>query len=277
MNQEQNSLTKQTEKTGRRRLLGWLELELASIYHTPFIEGTLLALVFISFLGVTLTAQFFVIPVTFQRPVRIIIDSLEQAFIQSYIASVAFACQLSILLVPLLIARSFARGFEDGTLVTYLSYPVSRSYIIGLKIFTPTTMIGLSVSIASLCVDMMLIPTGANVYNLLLITCAFFVYILLIASSVSLVAVLSRSSTSTMLIGAGIWYVLFLLQPLYADLPYALRGIINPFEAVVKYLTTPALGPTSTDLLLAFAGALILILVMIFLALILFKQREVRS
>jgi ABC-type transport system involved in multi-copper enzyme maturation permease subunit len=277
MNQMRKSPTNRTTDTRRRRLVGWFELELASVYHTPVFEGIMLALVFISFLGVTLTAQFIVIPVTFRQQVGIIINSLEQAFTQSYITSIAFACQLSILLVPLLISRSIARGFEDGTLVTFLSYPVSRTFIIGLKICMPITMIGFCASVVSLCIDSVLILTGANVYDLLLITCAFFIYILLIAASTALVAVLSKSSTSTMLIGAGMWYLLFLLQPVYLDMPYALRGIMNPFQVVVEHFATPTLGPTSMDLLVAFAGALALILVLILLTLILFRQREMRS
>jgi ABC-type transport system involved in multi-copper enzyme maturation permease subunit len=277
MNRVQDNLEKLTRKLNRRRLSGWLELEFASVYQTPVIEGIVLTLVFIGFFGATLTAQYMVVPISIHQPVSSIIDLLEQAFLQSYVTSINLASQLAILLVPLLISRSLARGFEDGTLVTYLSYPVSRSFIIGLKIGLPLVIAGLCVPFISLCADLMLIPTGANIYDLLIITGAFLFYILLIATSTALVAILSRSSTSTTFIGAGMWYALLLLQPMYTMLPYAPRGIINPVQIVVEYLTTPVLGPTIMDLAIAFTGSLFLSLSMIVLILTLFKRREVRS
>jgi len=266
-----------TKKFEIRRLMGWLELEISSIYQTPVLEGIVATLVFIGFFGATLTAQFFVILIGFHQPTINVVITLEHTFIRAYLTSITLASQLAILLVPLLISRSFARGFEDGTLVTYLSYPVSRSFIIGLKICIPVVITGFCITLVSLCADLILIPTGANVYNLLIITSAFWIYILLIATSVALIAVLSRSSTSTTFIGAGMWYMLFLLISMYADLPYALRGIINPVQIVVEYLATPALGPTDMDIAIAFTGSLVLIAAMIILILILFKSREVKS
>jgi len=277
MNQALNRAGESRQRYDFRRFRGWLGLEFASTYQTPVIEGVVLTLVFIGFLGATLTAQYLVIPIAFHQPVVNVIVALEQAFIQSYMASITLATQLTILLLPLLISRSLARGFEDGTLVTFLSYPVSRSFIMGLKVCMPVVITGLCVTVGSLCADLILIPTGGNVRDLLMITSAFWIYILLIATSVALVAILSRSSTSTTFIGAGMWYMLLLFGPFYAELPYALRGIINPVQIVVEHLTIPAFGPTGIDLAIAFAGSLFLILLMIVLILTLFKSREVKS
>lgn len=277
MNHVPNRVSKYSRNLDRRRFRGWLELELASIYQTPVIEGVVLTLVFIGFFGATLTAQYLVVPIGYHQPVANAVVALEQTFIQSYMASITLASQLAILLVPLLISRSLARGFEDGTLVTYLSYPVTRSFIIGLKVCIPIVITGFCVTIGSLCADLILIPTGANAGDLLMITSTFWIYIFLIATSVALIAILSRSSTSTTFIGAGMWYMLFLLGPMFTDVPYALRGIINPVQIVVEHLTTPVLGPTDMDLAIAFTGSLFLILAMIVLILTLFKRREVKS
>ena len=97
----------------------------------------------------------------------------------------------------------------------------------------------------------------------------------LIATSVALVALLSKSVITSIASGIGIWYFTLLLIPAFDWIPIALKGIINPVLIVGQFLTLPSLGPTITDLTISVLGALLVVMIFSIFAHASFKRAEV--
>jgi ABC-type transport system involved in multi-copper enzyme maturation permease subunit len=263
------------KKYDLRRFQGWVELEISSIYAAPVLEGLVALLVFVSFFGVTSMVHDLAIPIgTDLLPVSVS-ESLQYASSFAYLQSITMSGQLMMFLLSMLIARTLARGFEEGLLTTYLSYPVSRASLLTLKVGIPVMIVGLTTTLASIVANWLFFSSAGNIYTVLLITGAFWLQIVLIATSVALIAVATKSVFTSATIGIGVWFFLLTLIPIYEWIPIALKGIISPIMLVGQYLILPSLGPTTTDLAISFVGGLLLFVILSILTYATFKRSEV--
>jgi hypothetical protein len=263
------------KKYDLRRLQGWAELEIGSNYATPVLEGLLSLLVFVSFFGVTSMVHNLAIPIGSDLPTSVVSESLQHASSLAYLQSITMSGQLMIFLLTMLISRTLARGFEEGLFTTYLSYPVSRSRLFTLKVGIPVMIVGLTTTLASIVANWLFFSSAGNIYTVLLITGAFWLQIVLIATSVALLALATKSVFSSTAIGIGIWYFLLFLMQSFNWIPIALRGITSPIMIVGQYLILSTLGPTTTDMTIAFVGGLMLTVILSILAYTTFRHAEV--
>jgi len=263
------------KKYDLRRFQGWVELEISSNYTTPVLEGLIALLVFLGFFGVTFMVHDLAIPIGSNLPPAFVSESLQHASSLAYLNSITISSQLMMFLLSMLITRTLARGFEEGLLTTYLSYPVSRSCLLILKVGIPVMIVGLTTTSVSIIANWLFFSSAGNIYTVLLITGALWLQIVLIATSVALIAIATKSVFTSTTIGVGVWYLLLFLVPSYEWIPLALRSILSPVMIVGKYLILPSLGPTITDLTISLVGGLMLFMILSILTYVTFKRTEV--
>jgi ABC-type transport system involved in multi-copper enzyme maturation permease subunit len=136
-------------------------------------------------------------------------------------------------LVPLLIAYNVARGFEEGTFQTMLTYPIPRKRLLLFKTLIPIFVIGFTTSVALTLSVLLTMPRAYSFLALFILSKAFWAHIILMISVMTLISVYLKKTLPSALAGIGIWYGLSLLLST-PDFPVAITSFINPIIVVIN-------------------------------------------
>ncbi len=179
-----------------------------------------------------------------------------------------------ILLVPILVAIAVARPFEDGFYRTHLTLPVKRLTLLvtkaGLVILFLAGLLSF-VIMTTIILAFPLLPTAAD---LILVIVAIWLFIALQVSISTLIAVLTRKLTTTVIGGFGFWFVVMSLLSL-EGVPSLVMVILNPMTAAIEFITQGLRAPVIEDLQIGLVISLMIVVVSFILSFVIFERTEV--
>ena len=221
------------------RFSNWIRLELSTTYRFPVIEGIVALLLFVS-LQVALPLAMNYSYLQFQPGSgwdgQEALDELKNdaQMISSYLPIISVYAQLFSFLLPMLVAYSLSRGFEDGTFKTFLSYPISRVQLLGLKITLSCFVTCAATIFAFISATALVDPEGQYKAILLPTSLTLILLVLFINLVTALMAVLSKNVVATSFAGLITCFGITAIGPLSYGLPLITRGIFNPPFLIVQ-------------------------------------------
>ena len=245
-----------------------VKLEVNLSYRFPVIEGAAAIILFIC--GIATTSVFsrgpgMNIDPTFgyngSEAVVTYLSIIEGAATTAFATSLINCTNILIFLVPIFFGFILSRTFEDGTLRTFLSYPISRNMFLISKISLATIFFGaLSVMAAYIWVTV-LFPVAINTINILWLTLSFFLFIFIMSVTLTLIAVLSRNAAVTTVLGIFAWYATTIIVEI-SGTPIFVVGVLNPIKAVFGFINgnigPEAVGEVAFALVAVFAASVAL-------------------
>ena len=179
-------------------------------------------------------------------------------------------------LMPMIIAFSLSRFFEDGMMKTLLSYPISRTQYLITKSGILLTISFLFPLFSSIFWIFLWFPYGFGIPNFLLICISAFASMLIIISSLVLLSIITRKVAATAIIGLSVWGILIFLTEFLPDImPIELVKIINPLKIAEYYVLGYLLEVTLLDVSGSIISSVILSFLFLLIAIVLFKRTEV--
>jgi ABC-type transport system involved in multi-copper enzyme maturation permease subunit len=264
-----------------KKFLRVLKIELALGYRFPIIEGLIAVLVFISGLGV-LSVYFMSVGMNIMygpdynatQTVATYVDIYKEAKTFAFIASLQGCIGVLIILVPIFIAFTLAKPFEDGTLRTLLSYPIGRLMMLNTKIAVLTSLISMSSIFSGLVWIGLLIPGDWNIEELGLLIVAFLAFVLILNSVSVLIAIVSKKSSVTSVIGVLLW-TMILTMSLSLSNPLIISDILNPVSLAMSFIMGEDNIPTMYETLTYIGGTILLSVCLILVTIKIFIESEV--
>ncbi len=257
-------------------------VEAALSYRIPLIEGLLAVVTFIaavSMSAILITSMKFSMDIgdpLYNGAVGV--PLLEQVIGQCATASYALAQDISwaffIVLIPLFFAFTFARWFEDTTLRTILSYPVSRTTLLAVKIVMSVVVISLPALLVPLFLIIALLPAGASVNLLGLFFVSVVISVALISGTSMLISVILRSASAAAVAGILLWAILSYLVSL-PDLPTRLFMLCSPTKIVANYALGLYSGMAYSEVIMMLLGSCGLLLLLVLVGVMVLRRVEV--
>lgn len=264
-----------------RTLLAIYSLESDLSYSFPYVEGIVVVFLFIAFTSVL--SVFGEGPGVLIRPGPAWNATQSVAFYEEYrntmaasaygVSALGFSYVLAFL-VPLLVAFTLAGRFEDGTLHTYLSYPISRSSLLLVKTSMMIIVVGLSTTVSALSVVLFFSRNVAVDAAIILLLAALWSYIVLLTCATTLVGVISKNAGATAIVGVLLWYFLTIIvaMPL---LPAIARDVLNPILAVTSSIGSGVPGLHIGEALIGIGGASLIGVLVLIASIIVFERSEI--
>lgn len=179
-------------------------------------------------------------------------------------------------LMPLVISFGLSKFFEDGTMRTLLSYPVSRTQYLMTKSSILLAISFLFPLISSLFWIFLWFPYGTGIQGLSILVLAQFASISFIVASLILISVIFRHVSTSAIVGLSMWGTLAYATMYLTDiLPIWLIQVTNPIRTAELFLIGYEFDLVLTDVVLSIAAAFGLSLLCLFLAVAIFKRTEV--
>jgi hypothetical protein len=270
----------------RREWLDVTRLDFRHVYRSPLIEILIVLFIYFSFNAVynwmywtiSFTVGFGIETTEIFLPYINIITTFEVAqALEQLWAMVVF-------IVPLLVAFTTARAFEDNSLRTILSYPVKRWQLLLMRTIVPTVIIGTCITLSVLLAVFLMVPAPWNIGACVLLFGAFWLALLMVVVSTVFLAVIMRRMIISALGGVAVWFSLLSVS-YYISTPEILRWIGNPIIFIASYVYGGApsnllpIIPSGVPTTEAVFGFVVLISVVVVLLLSLsvwlFKKMEV--
>jgi hypothetical protein len=251
-----------------RNFRGWIELERAISYQFPVPEGIVCIFLFFA-LSSTSTLEIL-------NP-----SSLEYLSFRAYSQGAFTIAMVAVIVAPMFLSHTFVRGFSDGTMTTYLSYPISRFNIMVLKLYLPIISLGFSITVPLVLYIHIIFGAITHLGVVILYTITLWVTLIFIGGATSLIAVISKNVIATSFVSMATVYAFSVASTLYYRNPYIIQGTFNPVYIVTSYysgILNPEIAsqcPTILDVFGSFICAISLGIGLLILALQIFKIREV--
>jgi ABC-type transport system involved in multi-copper enzyme maturation permease subunit len=267
-------------KKSVRTLLAVCSLESDLSYSFPYVEGIVVIFLFTAFISVFSAVAGG--PYINIRPGLAWNTTQSVATYEEYrntmaasvygVSALGFSYILAFL-VPLLTTFTLTGHFEDGTLPTYLSYPISRSSLLLVKASMLIIVLGLSTTVSALSVVLFFSRGVPLDTTIILLLAALWSYVVLLTCVTTLVGVLSKNAGATAIVGVLLWYVITMIvaTPLLPDIA---RGVLNPILAVAASVGSGAPGLHIGEALIGVGGASLIGLVALIVSVIVFERSE---
>ena len=203
------------------------------------------------------------------------IELLGEAAVSVYSTSALGLAYIVAFVLPILVMFSIARGFEDGSLQTQLSYPIRRSRLLLTKVVGGLGMFGLMTSMSMILAVSILSPGSPRVDHVLLIIGALWAFMLLVITSSTLVALLVKRQLVGVLIGVAFWIGIGVMR-LLPDIFTPLENLLNPLPPINDffnyYWNTDVLF---SELVMYVIGTIALALSLLMICIVYFEKVEV--
>ena len=257
------------------------KMELAIAYRSPNIELLVAVLIFTSGIGVLSVAVFGIGlnlgPVAGYNSTQTIesyTDFVSSVKTLAYVQGLAISTSALVLLIPLIIAFTFARSLEDGTMRAFLSYPADRSTLMSVKLLLLLILTSVpTIAAVTIWVEVV-IPAGLDVGPVVLAVGSYIISILLVSSISLFAAVVSKRSSVTAAVGIAYWIALTYMTN-YSATPVALNAIFSPVQFVFICLISSELDTLIFDLMSGLMCTLTISVVLFLGSLTLFSRMEV--
>ena len=176
-------------------------------------------------------------------------------------------------IMPLVIAFTTARSFEDGSLRTLLSYPVERTHLLLMRILLALLIIGGISTLSVLLAQFLMVPAAIDIGVFLSYFGIFYLAIILVIASISLLAIVTKRTMATAVGGVAAWYSLLIFSSSSASLRN-ISWIMNPIYMFSQYLGGNETAPMLGDVLFTIGVMSVMVVVFILSAIMLFKKVE---
>lgn len=202
--------------------------------------------------------------------------------VREYALLLSFRFTLAALsfLMPLVISFGLSKFFEDGTLRTLLSYPVSRTqYLVAKNSILLVVSFGFSL-ICSLSWIFLWYPYGIGIQDFVILVLSAFASFSIMVASLILISVVFRHVSSSAIVGLSLWGGLtYLIETMFSQLieivPIEIVRVINPLKMAQYYIEYSLFPQTLADVGGSIISSILVSLVILLLALLLFKRTEV--
>ncbi|MBS3795967.1 MAG: ABC transporter permease [Candidatus Thorarchaeota archaeon] len=234
-----------------------IELEFKYTYHFPILESIVAIMLFMAAtrgIAVGNASVWLELCLGSQWDGSRLIERYY-AFLEG--GTLAYAMALSslisvfVLLIPALTAFSLARSFEDGTLQTLLSYPLSRSRILLTKVAMILLLTCIPAMVLALAAVYIYIPGGIQFLPFLALSVAFSVFVLVVTSVGILISLISKRTMPSAAAGMLGWTGALAIVSMDI-VPESIKRVINP----VAIITESIRGEANTLLTWEIAGSL---------------------
>ncbi len=264
-----------------RTLLAVCSLETDLSFSYPYIEGVVVVFLFIAFSSAL--SAFGPGPYVYIKPGPAWNATQSIAIYEEYrnslaasvygVSALGFSYVLAFL-VPLLTAFTLAGRFEDGTLHTYLSYPISRSSLLLVKASMMIVVLGLSTTVSALSVVLFFSAGVVIDTTIILLLAALWSYVILLTCITTLIGVVSKSAGATAIVGVLLWYVITLIiaMPLLPDIA---QTVLNPILAVAASVSSGVPELHIREALIGISGASLIGVIALIVSVIIFKRSEI--
>jgi hypothetical protein len=273
-------------KAKRREWLDVTRLDFRHTYRSPLVEILIVLFLYFSFNAVSNWMNwtlFFTVGVGID-PTEIFLPYVNIFTTFTVAQALEQLWAMLIFIVPLLVAFTTAKSFEDNSFRTILSYPVKRWQLLIMRTIVPTVIIGTCVTFSVLLAVFLMIPAPWNLGACVLLFGVFWLALLMIITSTVFLAVITKRMIVSALGGVAVWFSLMSSSYSIAT-PEILRWIGNPMIFISRYVygesfdgILPIISSTvpTTEIVLSFV-ALLSVLIVLFLSLSvwLFKRMEV--
>lgn len=278
-------------KERRREWLDVTYLEAGNSYRYPLIEVVTIFFIFLAFSAVYNLAMMPQWMDTAPGPMwngTSQIDSLlsYESTMSTFVLSSALEQVWLVLmfLMPILIAYTTARAFEDGSLRTILSYPVRRSHLLLMRTLVSVLIIGALTNLSVFLALFLFLPSPFDLFSALSLIGIFWLAILFITSSVVFLSVLVKRMIVAIVGGVASWYGLLTLA-YTPDAPSIIQALANPIRMMTRYILgdkdtpwrfmiggeTPLIG----DIYLAITIMILAIIIFLATSVVLFRRAEI--
>ncbi len=177
-------------------------------------------------------------------------------------------------IMPLIVAFTSARSFEDGSLRTLLSYPVKRSHLLIMRILVPVFIIGGISTFSALLALLLMVPAPLNIGVIMGFIGVFCMALFLSCASISLLAVLTKRMVTTAIGGVAVWFGLLTLSYMPWS-PKIISWIANPTNMLSQYLSGGEGAPMMGDVLVTIGIMFTLVILFLCASVALFRKTEV--
>jgi ABC-type transport system involved in multi-copper enzyme maturation permease subunit len=278
-------------KERRREWLDVTYLEAGNSYRYPLIEVITVFFLYLAFSAVYSLAM---MPQSMDTMPGPMWNGTSQVdFLLSYESTVSTFVLSSALeqawlvlmfLMPILIAYTTARAFEDGSLRTLLSYPVRRSHLLLMRTLVSVLIIGGLTNFSIFLALFLFLPAPLDLVSVLSLIGTFWLAILFITSSVVFLSVLVKRMIVAAMGGVASWYGLLTLAYM-PDASPIVQSLANPVRMMTRYIlgnrNTPwrfILGgetPLIGDVYLTLAIMVLAIIIFLATSMLLFRRTEI--
>jgi ABC-type transport system involved in multi-copper enzyme maturation permease subunit len=278
-------------KERRREWLDVTYLEAGNSYRYPLIEVITIFFLYLAFSAVYSLAM---MPQSMDTMPGPMWNGTSQVdFLLSYESTVSTFVLSSALeqawlvlmfLMPILIAYTTARAFEDGSLRTLLSYPVRRSHLLLMRTLVSVLIIGGLTNFSIFLALFLFLPAPLGLVSVLSLIGTFWLAILFITSSVVFLSVLVKRMIVAAMGGVASWYGLLTLAYM-PDASPIVQSLANPVRMMTRYIlgnrNTPwrfILGgetPLIGDVYLTLAIMVLAIIIFLATSMLLFRRTEI--
>ena len=177
--------------------------------------------------------------------------------------------------LPVLVMFSTARGFEDGSLQTRLSYPIGRSRLLLTKVVAALGLFGSLTSISMFLAVTIISPGTPRVDHVLLILGALWAFMLLVIASSTLIALLVKRQLVGVLIGVAFWLGIGVMGVLPDDFA-PLENLLNPMPLITAFFSSPwTTDVLFSELVIYVIGTIALALSLLMICIVYFEKVEV--
>ncbi len=247
----------------RKNLRAIIAIEFENMAYFPILEGIVCLLVF--FCVGTLLGGFmesvFIVPRSVYNGTGIeanILEAIRKDNTQAAAGPLISLPYVLSLIAPLLSTLSLTRPIEDGTLRTYLSFPVSRSTILFVK-FLLVNLLLWGISMGGWIIQIVLgIPNFQQYPTLLFWSLVLLLNCMLITSTCFLVSMLSKRTETSLLFGLGMWYLLTMMSTNY-NLSIQVRGVFYPVVMIWASIYYGTSYVSANQFILPIIGTIVLI------------------
>ena len=275
----------------QKLMRGWLELEGGISYRFPVVESVIVTTLFVTIIA-TLTGSLrfwglTIYPVDVDITQFIVISKTDIFDVYPILSIPSSLVFLLIFLVPMVVSYTTARGFENGTVKTLLSYPISRFQFLFLKITLGIVVLGtistMSIMFAS-CITGQLTTQLSVLFAIIV---GVWILIIFIVSVTTLFAIIIKNSIGASFLGSGIFFLALLSYvqigmtlSQYSHSSYMIKGILNPLLLVNEYFIgiyfNPIISPSFQDVMVSIVSCLFISFLLFILAWKIFDYSEVK-
>jgi ABC-type transport system involved in multi-copper enzyme maturation permease subunit len=191
---------------------------------------------------------------------------------QMYTYSIA---SMIALIVPLLIAFTFAQSFDDGSFRTLLSYPISRQTLLFSRLFLVVIPIGVTLTSFFIIGSLVSFWSSLHFSFIVLVIIGIWIYVSVIVSVCILIACISRKSITTAFTGMLIWFLFPQWIFNMYELPKIIRALSNPLLAMSSLLSPYSTDFVVGDIIGSYCILFLITIIMIISSLLVFRQVEI--
>jgi hypothetical protein len=273
-------------KVKRREWLDVTRLDFRHTYRSPIVEILIVLFLYFSFNAVfswTNWTLSFVVGVGIE-PTEIFLPYVNMITTFEVAQGLEQLWAMVIFIVPLLVAFTTAKSFEDNSFRTVLSYPVKRWQLLIMRTIVPTVIIGTCITFSVLLAVFLMIPAPWNIGACVLLFCVFWLALLVVITSTVFLAVITRRMIVSALGGVAVWFSL-MTSSYSITTPEILRWIGNPITFIARYVyggdsndifpIIPSTVPTTETVLGIITLLSVMVVLLLSLSVWLFKRMEV--